>query len=101
MSAKIELIEACKTQLEKIGVSSVNEESLENIIEAFGPSAYNEDAQLIAFSDEEEVERFMNSNVNEKLGLTVDTKAVEYLKESFSGINQRLRVVAYYLLLNR
>ena len=100
MSAKNELLERCVAQLAKIG-KVADETKLERIIDAFGPSAYNEDAQLIAFSDEQEVARFMNSNVNAKFGVMVDDGAVEYLKSQFAGINQRLRVVAYYLLMNK
>jgi hypothetical protein len=96
-----ELIQSCTEQLNKIGVSNVNTDLLENIIGAFGPSAFNEDAQLVAFSDEEEVERFLKSNVNAKLGLSIDMSDVAWLKEQFSGVNQRLRVVAYYLLKTR
>lgn len=100
MSAKMELLEKCKEQLMNFG-ESANEALLENIIEAFGPSAFNEDAQLIAFSDEEEVERFKNSNVNGKLGVMVDDEAVDFLKSKMGPVNHKLRIVAYYLLMTR
>jgi hypothetical protein len=101
MSAKADLIDACKKQLMAIGESKVNETMLDEIITSFGPSAFKPDAQLVAFSDEEEVERLMNSAVNAKMGVKIDKPAVEWLKEKFAGQNRRMRVNVYYLLKNK
>jgi hypothetical protein len=101
MSAKSDLIETCAKQLTAIGVDKVNESLLDEIITSFGPSAFKPDAQLVAFSDETEVERLMNSKANEKQGVVIDKDAVEFLKEKFTGQNRRLRVNVYYLLRTR
>jgi hypothetical protein len=101
MSAKADLIEACAKQLSAIGESSVNEKMLDEIITSFGPSAFKPDAQLVALSDDEEVERLMNSAVNDKMGVKIDKAAVDWLKEKFAGQNRRYRVNVYYLLKNK
>jgi hypothetical protein len=98
MSAKSDLIETCSKQLTAVGVAKIDEALLDEIISGFGPSAFNSDAQLVALTDVDEVERLMNSKVNEKFGVTIDAEAIEWLKEKFTGQNRRLRVNVYYLL---
>jgi hypothetical protein len=98
MSAKQDLIDACVKQLNAIGVSSVNDSVLEEIIKGFGPSAFNKDAQLVALSDDEEVERLKKSISNAKFGVVIDDAAIAYIKEKMTGQNRRYRVVVYYLL---
>jgi hypothetical protein len=98
MSAKSDLMDACKKQLTTIGVKTINDTLLDSIITGFGPSAFKPDAQLVALGDETEVERLMASKVNEKLGVKIDAAAIVWLKEKFAGQTRRYRVNLYYLL---
>jgi hypothetical protein len=101
MSAKSELIETCAKQLTAIGVTKVDEAKLDHIITSFGPGAFNKDSQLVALSDEDEVNTLMNSKFNEKMNVKIDAAAIEWLKEKFAGQNRRYRTNVYYMLMTR
>ncbi len=103
MSAFAEVIEKSIEQLSSVGVG-VDEALLTAVAKGLGPSIYNQDSSLVASSDPEELARVKNNFLIGKLGLEdgpdLDAAIAETVA-TLKGINRKLRVVFYYLLVKK
>ncbi|MFN3380443.1 DUF2853 family protein [Runella zeae] len=103
MSAFAEVIEKSIEQLSSVGVG-VDEALLTAVAKGLGPSIYNQDSSLVASSDPEELARVKNNFLIGKLGLEdgpdLDAAIAETVV-TLKGINRKLRVVFYYLLVKK
>ncbi len=103
MSAFAEVIEKSLEQLSSIGVSA-DEALLTAVAKGLGPSIYNQDSSLVAASDQEELDRVKNNFLIGKLGLSDGPEldaAIGETVAALKGINRKLRVVFYYLLVKK
>jgi Protein of unknown function (DUF2853) len=103
MSAFTEVIEKSMEQLSGIGVSA-DEVLLTAVAKGLGPSIYNQDSSLVAASDQEELDRVKTNFLMGKLGLSDGPEldaAIAETMASMKGINRKLRVVVYYLLVKK
>jgi hypothetical protein len=103
MSAFSEVIEKSIEQLSGIGVGA-DEALLTAVAKGLGPSIYNQDSSLVASSDPEELERVRTNFLIGKLGLSDGPEldaAIAETVASLKGINRKLRVVFYYLLVKK
>lgn len=101
MSKFDEVMDACKAQLEKVGIK-FDEELLKKIAKSLGPSIYNKDSSLVAISQPAEMEALKKNFLFGKLGMA-DEKAVDEVVEKVIDMigrsnRQKLRPVFYYLL---
>jgi hypothetical protein len=74
------------------------------VAKGLGPSIYNQDSSLVASSDPEELERVRTNFLIGKLGLPDGPEldaAIAETVASLKGINRKLRVVFYYLLVKK
>lgn len=93
-------LEKATKQLQDCGVNA-DAEFLTKVAKGLGPALYNRDASLVAFSSTKELETVKNNFLIKKLGLTNEdqcAQALEAVKEKLSSINQKQRLVVYYLL---
>ena len=100
MATKEEKLVDYKAQLDSLGVS-VDEALLEKITDGLGPANYNDDASLVATSDEEELKRVYTNFVADELAVSDEEKgmaAIAEVAEQMSGENRKHRAVFYYLL---
>jgi hypothetical protein len=103
MSAFSEVIEKSIEQLSGIGVGA-DETLLTAVAKGLGPSIYNQDSSLVAASDPEELERVRTNFLIGKLGLSDGPEldaAIAETMAAMKGINRKLRVVVYYLLVKK
>jgi hypothetical protein len=103
MSAFAEVIEKSIEQLSGIGVGA-DEALLTAVAKGLGPSIYNLDSSLVAASDPEELARVKANFLMGKLGLEDGPEldaAIAETMASMKGINRKLRVVVYYLLVKK
>ncbi|MDF7821371.1 DUF2853 family protein [Runella sp. MFBS21] len=103
MSAFTEVIEKSIEQLSNVGIGA-DEALLTAVAKGLGPSIYNQDSSLVASSDPEELARVKNNFLIGKLGLEdgpdLDAAIAETVA-TLKGINRKLRVVFYYLLVKK
>ena len=100
MSKFDEALEACKQQMEKCGVGC-DETLLTAIAKSLGPSIYNKDSNLVAASDQSEMDRIRTNFLSKKLGVEGDDAeaAITHAIEAIGSSNrQKLRPVFYYLI---
>lgn len=102
MSKRDDLIEKYAQDLkEKVGVTP-DMELLKKVTIGCGPSIYDADAETIAASDKEEIERVKNNYLIKKLGLPDGPElmtAINQVIEKYGQSNRnKYRVVVYYLL---
>ena len=103
MSAFAEVIEKSLEQLSGIGVSA-DEALLTAVAKGLGPSIYNQDSSLVSATDPEELNRVKNNFLIGKLGLSDGPEldaAIGETVAALKGINRKLRVVFYYLLVKK
>lgn len=103
MSAFDEVIEKSIEQLSGVGIAA-DESLLTAVAKGLGPSIYNQDSSLVAASDPEELERVKTNFLIGKLGLTDGPEldaAIAETVATLKGINRKLRVVFYYLLVKK
>lgn len=103
MSAFDEVIEKSIEQLSGVGIAA-DESLLTAVAKGLGPSIYNQDSSLVAASDPEELERVKTNFLIGKLGLTDSPELEAAIAETVAtlkGINRKLRVVFYYLLVKK
>lgn len=100
MSSKEEMIEKYKTQLQEVG-SSVDDDLLNWVVDRVGPANYSSDGQLVACSDDKELETVYKGFVGDELKENDKEKGMASISavcEEMSGINRKYRAVVYYLL---
>ncbi len=98
MATKQEKLEKYLEQLNSI-VDNANEEKLAEIVDLLGPSIYNDDAETVACSDQEELQRVVESSVLEKLGVSATLEDAKAVCEKMGSSNRnKYRAVFYYLL---
>ncbi|MEL7219808.1 MAG: DUF2853 family protein [Bacteroidota bacterium] len=98
MSKFDDVIAKCGTHLDDMGGYDAN--LLKKVAKGLGPSIYNKDAQLVAFSDKAELERLKQNFLIKKLGLADSPKldeAIAKVKDKYAK-KMKNRVVVYYLL---
>lgn len=103
MSAFNEVIEKSIEQLSGVGIAA-DESLLTAVAKGLGPSIYNQDSSLVAASDPEELDRVKTNFLIGKLGLTDGPEldaAIAETVATLKGINRKLRVVFYYLLVKK
>jgi hypothetical protein len=103
MSAFDEVIEKSIEQLSGVGIAA-DESLLTAVAKGLGPSIYNQDSSLVAASDPEELERVKTNFLIGKLGLADGPEldaAIAETVATLKGINRKLRVVFYYLLVKK
>ena len=103
MSAFDEVIEKSIEQLSGVGIAA-DESLLKAVAKGLGPSIYNQDSSLVAASDPEELERVKTNFLIGKLGLADGPEldaAIAETVATLKGINRKLRVVVYYLLVKK
>jgi hypothetical protein len=72
---------------------------MEEIIDALWPVVFQDDAELVACSDSEELERLKSSSVTEKLWLTDNVdELVQKVCEQMGSSRRKYRAVFYYLM---
>ena len=83
----------------------VNEELLTKVAKGLGPSLYKADAEKVAFSNKEEMDRLKKNFLGKKLEVTDEAKidkALEEIKEKFGSSNRnKYRALTYYLLVKK
>ena len=90
-------------QLSEMGVS-IDAELLEWCVDRVGPANYNADGQLVACSNDDELERVYTGFVGDELAETDKEKGMEHIMavcEEMSGVSRKYRAVFYYLLAKR
>lgn len=103
MSAFNEVIEKSIEQLSGVGIAA-DESLLTAVAKGLGPSIYNQDSSLVAASDPEELDRVKTNFLIGKLGLTDGPEldaAIAETVATLKGVNRKLRVVFYYLLVKK
>lgn len=103
MSAFAEVVEKSIEQLTGVGVAA-DEALVSAVAKGLGPSIYNLDSSLVAASDPEELERVKTNFLIGKLGLTDGPEldaAIAETMATLKGVNRKLRVVVYYLLVKK
>lgn len=103
MSAFAEVIEKSLEQLSSVGIGA-DEALLTAVAKGLGPSIYNADSSLVAASDSEELDRVKTNFLIGKLGLSDGPEldaAIAETVATLKGVNRKLRVVFYYLLVKK
>ena len=102
MSKRDELIAKYAADMkDKLGVSP-DMDLLTKVVIGCGPSIYNADAETIASSDKEEVERVKINYLMKKLGLPDSPELMAAIQDVLakygSGNRNKYRAVVYYML---
>ncbi len=102
MSKRDELIAKYAADMkDKLGVSP-DMDLLTKVVIGCGPSIYNADAETIASSDKEEVERVKTNYLMKKLGLPDSPELMAAIQDVLakygSGNRNKYRAVVYYML---
>ena len=102
MSKRDELIAKYAGDMkDKLGVSP-DMDLLTKVVIGCGPSIYNADAETIASSDKEEVERVKTNYLMKKLGLPDSPELMAAIQDVLakygSGNRNKYRAVVYYML---
>lgn len=103
MSAFAEVVEKSLEQLSSVGVSA-DEALVTAVAKGLGPSIYNADSSLVASSDSDELDRVKTNFLIGKLGLSDGPEldaAIAETVATLKGVNRKLRVVFYYLLVKK
>lgn len=101
MGRREELMQKYAADLTKLGIDA-DLALLERATKACGPSIYRDDAETVAASDPEEVERIKKNFCMKKLGATDEARidaAIAKAVETYGKANRnKYRAVMYYLL---
>ena len=102
MATKQEKLELYKETLKERGYD-VDEDLLEKIVDLLGPSIFQDDAELVACSDEAELERVVENFLIEKLHLEDEPAgellaAVKDVCDELSEHRRKYRALFYYIL---
>lgn len=102
MSKRDELIKKYTTDLkEKCGITA-NADLLTKVVIACGPSIYNDDASIVASSQQSELDTVKNNFLIKKLGLKDGPElaaGIDAVMEKYGKSNKhKYRAVVYYLL---
>jgi len=103
MSAFTDVVEKAIEQLSGVGVG-VDEALVTAVAKGLGPSIYNQDSSLVAATDPEELARVKTNFLMGKLGLSDGPEldaAIAETMVTLKGINRKIRVVVYYLLVKK
>lgn len=103
MSAFTEVVEKAIEQLSGIGVGA-DEALVTAVAKGLGPSIYNADSSLVAATDPEELARVKTNFLMGKLSLPDGPEldaAIAETMAALKGINRKMRVVVYYLLVKK
>ncbi len=99
---KIELY--TKSLTEKCGITP-DTNLLRAVTKSLGPSIYNADAEIVAMSEENEVNTLKDNFVKKKLGLTDDAEVDAAVEKAFETIGRsnprKYRAVVSYLLVTQ
>ncbi len=98
MATKQQKMEIYLEELKKL-VKEPDEQLLEKIVDALGPSIFNEDSETVACSDEAELERILSSSVIQNLGINPSLEDLHKVCEQMGSSNRnKYRAIFYYLL---
>lgn len=95
------LKEQAISQIKDSGISNVDENLLDDLVDRMKTIVNNRDAILVSGTDEEELETVRRNFVEKKLGISDKSKgmaAIKKVAEKMSGINQKNRVAFYYMV---
>lgn len=105
MATREEKIEVyAQAILDEIGHDEVHNELLSGIVKHLGPAVFNDDAELVAGSDPEEIKTVKNNFLLKKLDLTnvddeeLDNAIDEAIELYGRSHRSKYRAVIYYLL---
>ena len=106
MATKAEKLEFYKKKLQERGYEDVDEDLLEKIVDLLGPSIFRDDAELVACSDEGELERIVDSFLVGKLHLEDEPvgellATVKDVCEELSEYRKKYRAPFYYILVKK
>ena len=100
MSQFDDAVAACKKQLDECKVDYKDDDVLA-VAKSLGPSLYNADANLVAASDQSELDRIKTNFVSRKLGVEGGEAdaAIQYAIDTLGSANRnKLRPSFYYLI---
>ena len=95
------LKETAAGQLKECGVSNIDQELLETLVNRLRTMVDNKDAVLVSGKDASELETVRRNFVEKKLGITDRDKAmaaIHKVAEKMSGIRMKSRPAFYYLV---
>lgn len=97
---KQEMIEKYQKQLQDLSIT-VNQERLEWVVDCVGPANYSVDGQLVAATDNAEVQGVYTGFVADELAETDQEKGMQAIADVLNimkDIKRKYRAVVYYLL---
>lgn len=101
MSKFDEKVEFYKAEMKKLGIGYKND-LLEVVTKACGPSIYKKDAETVAASDKDELERIKKSFMKGKLGLKdsddLDGLIAHAIDKIGKSNRNKYRAIFYYIL---
>lgn len=95
------LKETAEGQLKECGVTNVDHELLDSLVNRLRTMINNKDAALVSGKDASELETVRRNFVEKKLGVTDKEKAmaaINKVAEKMSGIRMKSRPAFYYLV---
>mgnify|MGYP001034950635 FL=1 len=95
------LKQTAESQLKECGVSNVDQELLETLVNRLRTMVNNKDATLVSGKDASELETVRRNFVEKKLGIAdkeKGMKAIHKVAEKMSGIRMKSRPAFYYLV---
>ncbi|MCC6726700.1 MAG: DUF2853 family protein [Saprospiraceae bacterium] len=103
MSKFDEMMAKYSAELKSAGKSAVDADQLTKVAKGLGPSIYLRDASMVSCTDQTELDRVKANFLTKKLGMTDNAAmdaAIAAVCADYSS-KQRLRVVFYYMLLQK
>jgi hypothetical protein len=103
MSKFDDLMQKYESTLKENSKSAIDGGLLQNVAKSLGPSIYLRDASMVSCSDQAELDRVKANFLIKKLGMTDGPaldNAIKAVCDEYKS-NQRLRVVFYYMLLQK
>jgi hypothetical protein len=103
MSKFDEMMAKYSDALKGVSKSAVDADQLTKVAKGLGPSIYLKDASMVSCSDQTELDRVKTNFLTKKLGMT-DNAAMDAAIKSVCAdynVNQKLRAVFYYMLLQK
>ncbi|MRX64402.1 DUF2853 family protein [Maribacter luteus] len=95
------LKDTAESQLKECGVTDIDQELLQTLVNRLRTMINNKDATLVSGKDASELETVRRNFVQKKLGITDKEKAmaaIHKVVEKMSGIRMKSRPAFYYLV---
>lgn len=95
------LKDTAESQLKECGVTDIDQELLQTLVNRLRTMINNKDATLVSGKDASELETVRRNFVQKKLGITDKEKAmaaIHKVAEKMSGIRMKSRPAFYYLV---